>query len=385
VIVVLSYDYPPNDGGISRLVAELVTGLHRRGEDLRVLTLHNGSHYGPVRPDVPTSEIAPRSWHRDLGALRFILRQPRQVRLLASIWNPEATLAWLAGRSQQLWVLAHGNEVMPYPPGLRHAWKRWLRRRVLASAQLVICNSRYTERMVKAASPQARTLAIPLGVDAARFQSGVEDAVARSSFDLPQDRRVLLSVSRLNAYKGHDTVLRAIAALPGEARDKLHYAIAGKGEHMDALQALAAELGIVEQVQWLGYVAEDALPRLYACADLFVLCTREDPRERGVEGFGLAFLEAQAAGVPVLGTRAGGIPDAVAEGRGGWLVAQNDVVAVSARLAALAAGDPAFAEQGRLGRQRMLQECEWGVYVDKVCDAMGLRSRSAPAEGNGEG
>lgn len=381
MISALSYDYPPNDGGISRLMAELVIGMHRRGEDVRVLTLRSDETGGLVRPDIPTAEVAQRGWRRDLAALRFILAQPANARLLASVWNPEATLVWLARRSRSLWILAHGNEVMPYPTGLGHAFKRWLRRRVLASAQLVICNSHYTERLVLAACPQARTVTIPLGVDATRFDAGVDSIAARASFGLPQDRRIVLSVSRLSPYKGHDTVLRAIAALPLDARNQVHYAIAGRGAHLDSLRALATYLGIAAQVQWLGYVAEDALPRLYASADLFVLCTREDSRERGVEGFGLAFLEAQAAGVPVLGTMAGGIPDAVVEGRGGWLVAQDDVDAVCAKIAALVAGDPAFVDQGRLGRLRAHGECGWDVYIDKVCGAMGVHSSGAQVRG----
>lgn len=372
-LVLLGYDYPPNDGGISRLSASLVEGLAREGQAVEVLTLNDGDRAGPARPQVPTTQVPRSGWRRDLATLRFILRQPRDAVLVASVWNPEGTLVWLAGRSQQLWVMAHGNEVMPYPPDLRFAFKRWLRRRVLASARAVVCNSRYTERLVQAACPQARTVAIPLGVDAPRFQSPLGQDEARARFGLPQQARVVLSVSRLNAYKGHDTLLRALAALPAAAREQLHYVVAGKGEHLHALQALAEELGVAAQVRWLGFVAEDDLPALYAASDLFALCTREDPRERGVEGFGLAFLEAQAAGVPVLGTRAGGIPDAVEDGRGGWLVAQDDVAGVRDHLARLAAEPSAFAAQGRAARQRAEHECGWEIYVDRFNAVLGLR------------
>ncbi len=153
--------------------------------------------------------------------------------------------------------------------------------------------------------------------------------------------------------------------------------VAGKGEHLQTLQALAEELGVATHVRWLGFVAEDDLPALYAASDLFVLCTREDPRERGVEGFGLAFLEAQAAGVPVLGTRAGGIPDAVEDGRGGWLVAQNDVAAVRGHLARLVAEPAAFAAQGRAGLQRVERECGWDVYVDRFRAVLDPRAAEA--------
>lgn len=378
VITVASYDYPPCDGGISRLVECLVKGLSARGHEVQVLTVVDSGQSGPERPDVMTTDVPRRGWRRDLAAFAALRYQSREAVLLASVWNPEGTLAWLAGRSDQLWIMAHGNEVMPYPSGLRFAWKRWLRRRVLASARGVICNSRYTERLVKAACPQARTSAIPLGVDAVRFDLAVDKTSARKHFGLPENCRVLLSVSRLNAYKGHDTVLQALAALSPAERDALCYVVAGKGEHLRALQAMATELGVAEHVHWLGYVSESDLPMLYAAADLFVLCTREDARERGVEGFGLAFLEAQAAGVPVLGTDAGGIPDAVEHGRGGWLIPQDDVSVLRRHLEKLVASPEEFEREGRIARQRAQDECNWDVYVDKLRAVVDLRG---PDEG----
>ena len=135
---------------------------------------------------------------------------------------------------------------------------------------------------------------------------------------------------------------------------------------MVKLQALAGDLGIGDCVTWLGFVEDADLAALYACGDLFVLCTREDPRARGVEGFGMVFLEAQAAGVPALGTRAGGIPDAIVEGRGGWLVDQDDSAAVSGHLQRLAADVSSFREQGMRGRLRAITEASWDTYATKL-------------------
>ncbi|MEA1081434.1 glycosyltransferase family 4 protein [Marinobacter qingdaonensis] len=373
MIVLLSYDYPPNDGGISRLVAELTKGLLKLGQEVKVVTVEDNGRAGPLRPEVTTAEVASRGWMRHLATLRSIQSVPSEAKLIASVWNPEGTLAWIAGRSSNLWIMAHGNEVMPYPSGLRFGLKKWLRGRVLAAAKGVICNSRYTEGLVKVACPSARTVVIPLGVDVSRFSCSTEKASAREQFGLPERGRIVLSVSRLNSYKGHDTVLRALASLPAAEREELHYVVAGKGEHLSALKALAKELEISGQVHWLGFVGEADLPLLYRSADLFVLCTREDSRGRGVEGFGLVFLEAQAAGIPVLGTRAGGIPDAIKEGRGGWLVQPDDIEALRNKLSELASGHEKFEMQGIEARRRAESECTWDVYVDKFCEILELQ------------
>jgi phosphatidylinositol alpha-1,6-mannosyltransferase len=315
---------------------------------------------------------------RDLAMLRALRRQPRHATLVATVWNPEATLAWMAGRSGQLWVMAHGNEVMPYPRGLKHVLRGWLRRRVLASARGVVCNSHYTQQLVRSICPAARTSVIPLGVDPARFCPATDKLAARRSLALPPADRIVLSVCRMDAYKGIDTILRAIAGLPLAHRRRMAYVVAGKGRDLPRVQALAVQLGIAENVRWLGYVDEKTLPSLYACVDLFVLCTREDKSARGVEGFGLVFLEAQASGVPVVGTRAGGIPDAIVEDQGGWLIGQDDEEALGRMLVRLIDDPGSFAEQGRLGRARVERECSWDEYVVRFAAAIGLTLPQGP-------
>jgi phosphatidyl-myo-inositol dimannoside synthase len=302
---------------------------------------------------------------RELGTLFRALVLPRATCFVASVWNPEATVLWLA-RRRDIVVMAHGNEVMRYPSGLRYVVKTWLRKRVLASARSVVCNSRYTEALVRAISSEARTVVINPGVDAARFAVAVDQDRSKARFGISPRRRIVLSVSRMDAYKGHDTVLRALAELPVAVRQQIQYVVAGRGGHLAELQRQARSLGLEDVVIWLGFVADADLPALYACADLFVLCTREDAQMRGVEGFGMVFLEAQAAGVPVIGTKAGGIPDAIDEGNGGWLIDQDDVAALGAHLRRLVHDQTAFREQGERGRHRAKTKGSWTAYVSQL-------------------
>jgi phosphatidylinositol alpha-1,6-mannosyltransferase len=364
-INLLSYDYPPNDGGISRLCAALSSEFARRGRDMSVITVRAPASFGLVRPDVPTSEVPRKRWLRETATCLKVVLTRRSSCVLSSLWNTEGTIAYLA-RCTDAVVMAHGNEVMPYPNGLRYRLKGWLRRKVLSSARAVVCNSKYTERLVRAISQEANTVVITPGVDAARFSPLDDSSIAKRHFKLPGNRRIVLSVSRMDAYKGHDLVLAALARMPSDSRERLHYVAAGRGPHLESLKALATSLGLDACVTWLGFVADADLPALYGSADLFVLCTREDPAARGVEGFGMAFLEAQAAGVPVIGTRAGGIPDAVEHGDGGWLIEPGDVTALGTHLERLATGDPSFKEQGLRARKRALDKGSWQRYVNAL-------------------
>jgi len=187
---------------------------------------------------------------------------------------------------------------------------------------------------------------------------------------------VLCTVARLCAYKGHDVVLRALASLPMEQRQEFAYLVAGKGPSLESLQRTARELGVDSLVHWLGFVPEAQLNTLYNASDLFVLCTREIRGSQEVEGFGLAFLEAQACGVPVVGTRTGGIPDAICEGEGGWLINQDDHHQLATVLNALALEPERFRAAGRAARARVERECTWEHYFQRfraVLSAEGIK------------
>lgn len=360
-VLLLSLDYPPNDGGISRLAAGIVRGWPEADQALSVVTLRAGGRQGIVRPDVLTSEVTSRKVVRDwqiLRAIRSYLRaHGRDAPIIASVWNPEATLAILAG-AKRVSILAHGNEVMPYG-GL----KGRLRRFVLRHAHRVICNSRFTETLVRDLVPEARTAVLNPAVDAEHFRPQVTQREARNRLGLPPDAPVLLTVARLDPIKGHETVLEAISSLPPDGRRDLVYAVIGKGEMMEPLQQKARTLGIAGHVRFCGFVSDNDLSLWYTAADVFLLCSVLDRTRRGMEGFGMALTEAQAAGLAVIGTRSGGIPDAIREGEGGWLIEERDCAALGQHLVRLATDRREFVQQGQLGAGRVRREMSWESYT----------------------
>lgn len=131
--------------------------------------------------------------------------------------------------------------------------------------------------------------------------------------DVNSEKMTLLYVGRLGARKGLDMLLRSLSCLENPDIELL---IAGTGRHEERLRRLSNELRIADQVRFLGYVPNDELPELYSSADIFILPSR-------YEGFGLVLLEAMACGTPVIGTDAGGIPTAIADGRTGIVVERD--------------------------------------------------------------
>jgi glycosyltransferase involved in cell wall biosynthesis len=135
-------------------------------------------------------------------------------------------------------------------------------------------------------------------------------------------KRVMLTVSRLIAAKGHDLVLRALAILQTRFPD-LVYVIVGEGPEKKRLQDLSISLGVNNRVHFAGYVSDEALEAYYGACDVFVMAGRVTTHF--VEGFGLVLIEAGIRRRPVVSTWVGGIREAVRHNKTGLLIAPEDV------------------------------------------------------------
>ena len=369
-LCLFAFEYPPVSGGIARLCGGLAEVLERSGVKAHVLTQKSTST--ATEPGLQKYRVDSRrplrEWRAFLWLRKSVRRKPAvQDITICGVWYPEGLIAYLAG-VRHFVILAHGAELLPTLNRWRRPFWTALQKRVLEKADLVIANSEYTRRLVLNSAPNARVETIPLAVDVERFAPGDREA-ARLQLNV-SGKLVLSTVARLYHYKAHDTVLRALACLEAGEREKFVYLVVGQGPHETVLRKLAAEIGVESQVRWLGFVSEDDLPRIYWASDLFALCTRDAPSERSVEGFGLVFLEAQACGTPVVGTNTGGIPAAIHEGEGGWLIAQDDINQLTAILRRLLASPDSFRKAGREARQRIMRECTWPEYGQRFFSAL---------------
>jgi glycosyltransferase involved in cell wall biosynthesis len=210
----------------------------------------------------------------------------------------------------------------------------------------------------------AKVVVLPNGVDPDEIAALTPKDPARVVADalpaLAAASPLLLSVGRIEAYKGFDDVLAALAvlhdrkALPGGWA----WVVAGAGGGEDALRRRVPR-HVEGHVHLAGRVPDALLHALYARADAFVHATR-------YEGSSLVTLEAMAHGLPVVATRAGGIPDKVEDGDTGRLVAPGDVAGLAAALESLLA-DPARAKaMGARGRARLAARFSSAVLIDRT-------------------
>jgi colanic acid/amylovoran biosynthesis glycosyltransferase len=212
--------------------------------------------------------------------------------------------------------------------------------RLFGEADVIMVNSDYTRGEVqKLGGPETKLRKLPMGLDPGAFEF--------------KERRVagpvrLITVARLVEIKGHEFCLRAVA----EARRRhpeLRYDIVGDGPQRKKLEALTDELKLRDVVTFHGMQNGAALKPLLGAAHLFVLCSVSIEGDQ--EGQGLALLEAQACGLPVIATRHGALPEGMVEGKSGWLVPERDGSALAGQIgfALDHAGD--WPAMGRVGRR----------------------------------
>jgi D-inositol-3-phosphate glycosyltransferase len=171
-----------------------------------------------------------------------------------------------------------------------------------------------------ARAPADRVWVIPPGVDLDLFRprSADERFAVRRQYALLPGRPVLVMAGRIQPLKGHELAIRALAELVTEPLLVIvGEAPAGDEPYVDRLRALAADLGVAEQVRFLGALSRERVAELFAAAQLVLVPSFS-------ETFGLVALEAAAAGTAVIAQRVGGLVEAVEDGVTGLLVDDRD-------------------------------------------------------------
>ncbi len=191
----------------------------------------------------------------------------------------------------------------------------WLKGRVYRKSAYCIAVSQAVKRYFEKIGVKNVSV-IPNGIDLAKFQ-GVDRQKSREQLGL-KDEFVVITVARLEKVKGIEFLLRAVEIFPppnGGVPPKagnFQLLIIGDGSQRGRLEGLAKKFGLKDKVRFLGQVQNEMVPRYLASADCFVLPSLK-------EGFGIAILEAMAAGLPVVASRVGGILDIIKEGYNGLL------------------------------------------------------------------
>lgn len=382
----LTQDFPPDRGGIARVYAELCTRIPR----VEVSTVA-GNDACIDRLPIHRMSFPFGGAHRPANILRWTRWARRHVQArgvsLLHVGNirPAGYIAAMLRRQLGIpyIVYVHGKDLLKER---RKGASRWIvragTREILGHAAAIVANSTATAQLAREilhalgqTKACTRVHVVHPGADPCRFKAGVAGA-SEWRRQVAGDGALLLSVARLVERKGIDTVIEALPAIL-DAHPSTTYAVIGTGPDLARLQELAQRMGVTEHVRFVGEVGEDALPMCYAAADLFMLPAREILIHDEVEGFGIAYVEAAASGVPSIAAGTGGVADAVVDGVTGVLVAPGSAASVATATIRLLDDTALRARLGRNARAAVERNLNWDRAAAEVTRLVDLVTRPA--------
>lgn len=266
--------------------------------------------------------------------------------------------AWAACRDRKPFIMGvqgtYGVLPLTYPRERR--FLKW----AYGQSKMIIVPSQFTKDKITSYAKRSYPITvIHNGVNMARFMQPVDP---RGLAERYAGKIIIMTVGGLKARKGQDLVIRALAQLKGRWPN-LRYVVVGKGELKDSYVALAQELGVEEMMDFPGNKIGPELVAWFDLADIFIL-TPKVVNDTVFEGFGIVYLEASARRKPIVATDAGGVRDAVVDGRTGLIVPDGDVEAIAAAIDKLLNDNELSRRIGEAGYE-YAREHDWGMITDQ--------------------
>jgi glycosyltransferase involved in cell wall biosynthesis len=359
--------FPQTPGGLNRYVHELILQLAAAKDQVELCGVGLPTHV-PNLPITltdlasPTQRLPHRLWtvrqrfqqrhltqldainlHFALYSFPLLQSLPKDVPVTFTFHGPWAFESQQEGESK--WSVL---------------FKQWIEQRVYNRCDRFIVLSKAFGTILHETYgiPWDKIHIIPGGVDTQRFQRSLSRQEARTQLNWNLDRPTLFTTRRLVHRMGLDKLLTALAQVKQEVPD-VWLAIAGKGSIRADLERQVQELGLQNNVEFLGFLPEEQLPLAYQAADLTVVPSQS------LEGFGLILLESLASGTPALCTPVGGMPEVIAPFCPELITDSIEAEAIAERLTNLLTGKLPLPSRDAC-REYACHNFDWQIIAPRV-------------------
>ena len=375
-ILLVTNDFGPRAGGIETFVI----GLLERVPASQVLV------YTSFQEDAAEYDL---EWLQNYQVqvirdkAKVLLPTPRVVKALRmlikthqieTVWfGAAAPLAvsarWLKGAGAKRTIaLTHGHEVWwsklwPFSIAIKEIARQLDYVTYLGAFTRSALEPRFVE--------PSKLVKIAPGIDTDHFKPS-DGKYLRTKYNLA-DRPVIISVGRLVHRKGQD---RLVEALPKvlEKFPETTLVFVGEGPHRKVLDELVEKNNLQNNVLFIGRIRYEELPKYISMGDLFAMPSRSRLFGLEVEGLGIVYLEASACGLPVIGGASGGAPDAVIDGKSGFVVDGNDLDQISNRCIQLLESAELRQSMGRFGREWVEENWRWEIWSKRFNELLELKN-----------
>ncbi len=362
-LLCITNDFGPRAGGIETFVI----GLIERAPFGSTIV------YTSAQPD---SEEYDRIWFEKYGVevirdrSKILLPSPRVLAILKKLVRDRQIPRVFFGAAAPLGLLSQGlrkagvKRIVALTHGHEVWWSKvwpfsWAMRRIGRGVDVLTYLGEFTRnaisRLLDTDDAKAMVRIAP-GIDTTHF-APVDATNLRKELEL-SDKKVIVSVGRLVHRKGQDTLVESLPTILAKVPNA-HLLFVGVGPHLEYIHKRAIQLGVLNHISFAGRVKYQELPEFICVGDVFAMPSRSRLAGLEVEGLGIVYLEASACGLPVVGGKSGGAPDALLEGETGFAVDGLKPLEVAEAITTLLE-DPARARSmGARGREWIVQEWEW--------------------------
>ena len=368
-ILMISTDFVPLPGGLARHVIELSKALCALGHDVMVLSVPmQGAPAGwSVVEGVPVF----RARWLPPGLKRFKLAVPVAVTTLAGYalrrpvdivhWHnvPRETLAAKRAYGPRRVFTNHTSGFVRAATAGNEQQLRPYRAAIDLADAVIACCPRRADLSRQYAHRPGKVVYIPNGVDTERFSPARhrgEDI--RPRYRLGPHAPLVLTVARLELVKGVDNLVAAMLSV-AEREPQARLLLVGNGAERSRLQERVAAMGLQRCVVFAGEQPNEIVPQYLRACDIAVLPSR-------IEATSIFGLEAMACGKPLVGTRVGGIPEVVDDGRTGVLVEPGNPEQMASAICDLLANPAKRHAMGTAARERAVAEFSWRAIAERT-------------------
>ena len=362
--------FPPHLGGMETYLYMLSKELAERGHDVTIFTSSDKSF--SYKENVDGFEV-----HRvsSIGRIYNVPIAPSLLPTMIRKRKPDivhghqypvffSDVSSMASRFLKTPFLLHVH-VVAEPKSLfsnlvSSVYYRSIGKFPLNHASLVVTPSfAYKRTLFEMGVPEQKIRVVPYGIDMSRFNPKNNGGAFRKKYGC-EDSELILSVGRLNYQKGFNYL---IEAAPEVLRSfpNAKFVIVGGGEELGSLKDLSARLGLSGSIVFTGAISPLEIPQSYAAADVFVLPSL-------FESLGIAIIEAEATGKPVVCTRVGGAPETLLEGESGFVVEPREPHQLAEAIVKLLSDCKAAKLMGQKGRKYVENKFEWRRNVCRILE-----------------
>ena len=371
-ILITTLEYPPQIGGIATYVHQMAQALDTEKVVVLAPKMKGDKEwdeqvkYKVIRKNQLFPKFIWPRWIKVIFQIRKIVKQEGIEIILINHVLPIGYAGWFIKKMFKVpyIIVSHGTDILM---GTRNAWKTNMMKKVVTLAEQIIFNSESLRRHFLRVLPEFEnksTVSYPCPDKDLLIPPLSEKVDSLRRMLALEGKKVMLTVSRMDEGKGFPHLVRA---LPAILKSEPHavWVIIGDGPKRKEILDDIQKHSLQNVVRYIGEVPHQDLKTYYYLADLFVLFTHPD--EGREEGLGLVFLEAAAAGLPVVAGKSGGVEEAVVHTQTGVIIdIRQQAMAMSDSIVALLHNGDYASQLGQQARARIESDFSWDHQLQKL-------------------